>query len=128
MAFAEIRGQEAAVELFRRDPPRVDRAPAATWLPAELDAPAEGVCRVVVHSSVWIYLEPAEQATLVGLLEQRGAHATPRNPLAWLRHEDTLQRPGQIEVRLTLWPPGEEIQLARSHPHGRRVEWLAAPD
>jgi hypothetical protein len=29
-----------------------------------------------------------------------------------------------MEVRLTVWPNGEEMLLARVHPHGAKVIWL----
>jgi hypothetical protein len=73
-----------------------------------------------------MYLPEAERLALRRALEQRGARASAANPLAWLRAEDTPDRPGPIEVTLTLWPGGEERRLARGHPHGRSVEWLAA--
>jgi hypothetical protein len=31
---------------------------------------------------------------------------------------------GPMDVRLTLWPGGEERLLARAHPHGAAVTWL----
>jgi hypothetical protein len=114
----------AAVSVAREDPPRVDAGGAVEWLPAELDSPAEKLCRVVYHSSVWIYLPPPERKEIRRLIEKRGSRARSDAPLAWLRHEDG-QIPGKVEVRLTLWPGGEERHLAMSHPHGRRVKWLA---
>lgn len=116
----------AAVALARQGPPRVERAAAADWLPGELARDAEGTCRVVFHSSVWIYIEAAEQARIRALLDEAGARATPSRPLAWLRHEDTEARPGAIDVRVTLWPPGAELHLGHGHPHGREVRWLGA--
>jgi hypothetical protein len=43
-------------------------------------------------------------------------------PLAWLRLE-----PGEemAELRLTIWPGGNETLLAKSGYHGRPVTWLA---
>jgi hypothetical protein len=116
----------AAVRVWREDPPRVDAAPVAAWLPPELEADTRGSCLVVFHSSVWMYLPDAERAALRRALERRGARATAEKPLAWLRAEDEPDRPGNIEVKLTLWPGGRERRLARGHPHGREVEWLPA--
>jgi hypothetical protein len=31
-----------------------------------------------------------------------------------------------MDVRLTLWPGGEDRLLAETHPHGATVRWLAA--
>jgi hypothetical protein len=115
----------AAVRVWREDPPRIDAARALEWLPAELDADGRGSCLVVFHSSVWMYLPDAERVALRQALERRGARAGTDDPLAWLRAEDEPERPGQIEVKLTVWPGGRERRLARGHPHGRSVEWLA---
>lgn len=114
----------AAVRVAREHPARVDEARAGDWLAAELADPAEGSCSVVFHSSVWLYIPAEEQARIRATLEERGARATRSNPLAWLRHEDG-EVPGHMELRLKLWPGGEERLLANGHPHGRRVEWLA---
>ncbi len=111
-----------AVALARTDPPRVDVARASEWLPTELDAAPEGCCTVVFHSSVWFYIPGDEQIVLRQQIEGRGFQATRERPLAWLRHEDG-PTPGSIEIRLRLWPGGEEQLLGTGHPHGRRVEW-----
>lgn len=112
----------AAIAISRADPPRVDRARAIEWLPAELAGPVLDVCTVVYHSSVWIYIPAAEQAAIRELLEERGARASERDPLVWLRHEDG-EVAGQIEIRIRCWPGGEERLLGMGHPHGRFVEW-----
>jgi hypothetical protein len=113
----------AAVRVARERPARVDRASAEDWLPGELARPAEDACTVVYHSSVWIYLPAGVQARIRETLEERGAAAYARSPLAWLRHEDG-EIPGSIELRLRLWPDGGERLLAHGHPHGRRLEWI----
>jgi len=112
----------AAIELAKQDPPRVEEARARDWLPAELAAPAKGLCRVVFHSSLWLYLERDEQNEIRDMLTQQGARATRDQPLAWLRHEDGAVA-GTVEIRLTRWPGGEERLLGMGHPHGRRVKW-----
>ena len=116
----------AAVRVWREDPPRIDAARAIEWLPAELGADTRGSCLVVFHSSVWTYLPEPERVAVREALERRGARASASNPLAWLRAEDEPARPGHMEVKLTLWPGGQERRLANGHPHGRSVEWLAA--
>jgi hypothetical protein len=118
-----LRPLRAALRLARESPLRVERASAGEWLARELAEPAEGECTVVFHSAVWIYLAAAEQERVRALVEERGARATARAPCAWLRHEDGAL-PATIELRLRLWPGGEERLLALGHPHGRRVEWL----
>ena len=114
----------AAVGLARAESFRLDAAKAADWLPAELVRPPAHVARIVYHSSVWLYIPEDERAEMVAALEAAGASATPETPLAWLRHEDDFERPGRMELRLRLWPGGEDELLAKGHPHGRFVRWL----
>ena len=112
----------AAIAVWRQAPPRVDTAHAADWLPGELAAPAEGVCTVVHHSSVWIYVDEAERRRIEAVLEERGARATAASPLYWVRQEDGAVA-GTMEIRLRAWPGGDERLLGMGHPHGRFVEW-----
>jgi hypothetical protein len=53
-----------------------------------------------------------------------GESATADAPLAWLRME-LGDSAGQMEVRLKFWPGGDDILLARVHPHGAKVSWAA---
>jgi hypothetical protein len=117
----------AAVGVGRAHPPRIDRARAEDWLAGELEGTDPGVCTVVFHSSVWLYLPEGEQARVRGLLAEAGARATRDRPLVWLRHEDTRDL-SAVEIRLTLWPGGEEELLGHGHPHGRRVVWAGTGD
>lgn len=113
----------AAIALARRDPPRIERASALRWLERELAKPADGVCRVVYHSAFWLYLQPDEQAGIRALFAEHARQAGAQNPLAWFRHENT-ENIANIELRLTLWPDGQERHLGMSHPHGREVKWF----
>jgi hypothetical protein len=114
-----------AIAVARSDPPRVDTARAGEWLPGELASAPDGCCTVVFHSSVWLYIPQEEQVALRQRIEQSGADATPERPLAWLRHEDG-RKAGTVEIRLRMWPGGDERLLGMGHPHGRRVEWSAS--
>jgi hypothetical protein len=72
---------------------------------------------VVFHSIVMQYLPAAERDRF-----ERALRAAP-GPVAWLRMEPATDE--LTEVRLTLWPEGEERLLARAGYHGDPVEWLA---
>ncbi len=113
-----------AVEIARADPARIEEARAGEWLAGELADAPDGVARIVFHSSVWLYIPEDERARIVDVLESAGAEATAERPLAWLRHEDSDERPGRMELLLRSWPGGQEEKLADGHPHGRKVDWL----
>jgi len=111
----------AAIEVARRVPANVDQANAADWVEAVLADRVSGVATVVYHSIVWQYLSEIDRARIQRAIYAAGQDATDSRPLAWLRFE-----PGDnvAEVRLRLWPGGEDQLLARSGFHGKPVEWL----
>jgi len=117
---------DAAIELAQRiGLPQVDAADAATWLPAQLARPAQGVITVIYHTVVWMYLPAPVREALKAAINDAGRRATGANPLAWLSLEFPEKgRPAQLS--LTEWPGGETRTLALAHPHGSWVQWLLA--
>lgn len=114
----------AAIDLARQAPPTIERADAAAWAQARA-TPAWGLATVIFHSVVWQYLAPETRESLRATIAAAGASATPESPFAWLRMEPSPTHPaGMQEVRLTLWPGGDDRLLALAHPHGATVEWL----
>ncbi|MFT3957261.1 MAG: DUF2332 domain-containing protein [Piscinibacter sp.] len=113
-----------AIALAQRERPVVDAGDAADWVERQLAAPRAGVATVLVHSIVWQYLPPATRERIEATLAAAAARAHRDAPLAWLRLE-FFAKDAPAELRLTLWPEGVERTLARSHPHGEWVEWLA---
>jgi hypothetical protein len=106
------------------DPPVVDPADAADWLPARLDEPRPGSVTVIVHSIVWQYLPRDTKARIAAAIARRGAAADAgAPPLAWLRLEPEHDAV-EPRLRLTLWPGGREQLLGLGDYHGRRVTWL----
>jgi hypothetical protein len=111
---------EAAIEIARSCPVIIEGAEAADWVERQLEvAPARGGARVLFHSIVWSYLSENSRSRIRSHLSRAGAAASDEAPLAWLRFE--LAEPP--ELRLTLWPSGEETLLAHAHPHGAWVRW-----
>jgi hypothetical protein len=100
----------------------VEAEDAVSWT-ARRARPQDGTVTVLFHSVFWQYMSPESQAALTGTLEALGALATGAAPFAWLRMEPPPQNLAVMEVRLTLWPGGEERLLALVHPHGAWVEW-----
>ena len=117
--FALLRG---AIEVARRVPADVERASAVDWLPARLAAERSGVATVVFHSIALQYLDRPGRERALSAIADAGGRATAAAPAAWLRME-----PGgeQAEVRLTVWPGGNERLVATTGFHGRGVRWLA---
>jgi hypothetical protein len=111
---------EAAIEVARRVPARVDRADADEWVADRLALPLPGVATVVVHSIVLQYLSRDQRARFREAIAAAGERATGGAPLAWLRMEPGGDR---AEVRLTTWPHGEERVLATAGYHGRPIWW-----
>ncbi len=114
---------DAAVGMALAAGTRVEAADAADWTLARA-APRDGVATVVFHSIFWQYLPAETKAALRAALAIHGAAATPAAPLAWLRMEPIAEAAFPIELRLTLWPGGEDRKLADVHAHGASVSWL----
>lgn len=125
---------EAAIAEGQRLGLTVDATPADQWIAAQIEAlgepqaaasgsaPSDPAVRVLYHSIVWQYVEPAGQQALLRLIAQAGDNATREAPFAWLRMEPSTD--GRVaEFRLALWPGGKERLLARTHYHGTWVEW-----
>lgn len=111
----------AALEIARHVPVVIDRADAADWTQAQLAAPRPGLATVVVHSIVLQYLPPERRRRFRDALAGAGVRATAAAPLAWLRMEPASEE--AAEVRLTLWPGGEERVLATAGYHGHPIHW-----
>ena len=114
---------DAAIDMALAAGTRVEPADAAAWTLAKA-APRQGVATVVFHSIFWQYLPAETKASLRAALETHGASATRAAPLAWLRMEPVEDQTFPIELRLTLWPGGEDRKLANVHAHGATVDWL----
>src|SRR6185436_9459019 len=119
--FARTR---AALELAAAEPPAVDRADAEAWIAEQLRVPAPGRATVVFHSIVWQYLDAATATGVRAAIEAAGAAATPDAPVAWLRLEpdDTWRAegrppPSHAELRLRVWPGGDDRHLADASFH-----------
>ena len=94
----------------------VERAGAADWIEARLAEPAGDAATVVFHSIVMQYLPADERDRFEEALENGSGTR------AWLRMEPGDER--LTEIRLKLWPGGEDRLLARAGYHGDPVDWL----
>jgi len=119
-----MRRLEAAIVLALAEGVTVEESDAVAWASARA-APREGAATVLYHSVFWQYMPADSQAALLAAIEAHGAAALRRAPFAWLRMEPPPNDLANMELRLTLWPGGEERLLARVHPHGAEVNWGA---
>jgi hypothetical protein len=101
----------------------LERAPAATWLAERLAQASTGLATVVFQSVVWWYVSEAEREQITARMEEAGARAGTRAPLAWLRMEGVRRE--EAEIRIREWPGGQDRLLARAHWHGAWVAWEA---
>ncbi len=111
----------AALDFACEDGFEVERANAADWAERVLAPTPTGVATVLYHSIVVQYLSAEDASRLHRAITAAGERATPEAPFAWLFLE-----PGEEEadVRLTVWPGGEQRLLARAGFHGGAVRWL----
>ncbi len=114
---------EHAIAISRAVGHRVERADASTWLRSHLQMPSPGMATVLFHSVMWQYLPRPTRDDIAASIAQAGGRATREAPFAWLRFEPPAASV-PMEVRLTLWPDGEETRLATAQPHGAAVTWL----
>ena len=119
--FERLERIRAAIEVALARDVEVDMADASDW--ARRAAPREGCVTVLYHSVFWQYMPPDSQAALTQVIEQHAKNASASAPFAWLRMEPPPEDMAKMEIRLTLWPDGEDRVLAHVHPHGAWVDW-----
>ena len=105
-------------------PAPIEKIHGGDFVEREVARLPEGVATVLYHSTMWWYVPRDEQKRIRAAMEAAGERATVERPLAWLRSEPPSL--DHVEIRLRLWPGGEDLRLAEGHPHGRFVRWLAA--
>jgi len=113
-----LRGAAAALGGL---PAPIEKLDAVVFLERELAERCQGVATVLFHSSMWWYLPKASQQAVTIRALEAGARADAAAPFAWLRMEPPNM--DFAEIRMRLFPDGEDRLLGRSHHHGRWVEW-----
>ena len=121
--FDRLERIRAAIEVALASGVDVEPADAVDWT-ARSAAATAGAATVIYHSVFCQYMPAESQAALRQAIENIGASATHDAPLAWLRMEPPPENMAIMEVRLTMWPGGEERVLAVVHAHGASANWL----
>ncbi len=117
---------QASLDIARKTPVTVDAASVTDWLEEHLLPLPEGQATVVFHSFVWPYLDADIQEHIEQIMAYAGEQASQTAPLAWVSFEPPGRDYQHLEVRVRLWPAGEDHILARSGMHGGPVEWVSA--
>lgn len=115
---------DAAARLALEGGVRVQAMDAVDFAAAH-GGPREGAAKVIFHSVFWQYMPAESQARLSGVIAGHGAAAGAASPFAWVRMEPAPANMAEMEIRLTLWPGGQDRPLGRCHPHGAWVIWEA---
>ena len=111
----------AALNIARQEPARVERVDAIAWLDDRLSNLDHDACTVIYSTIAWQYLPQAARARGEDIVTRRG-RALEKGQLAWLRFEADDKTPG-AGIRLQLWPDGIDANLGRADFHGRWVDW-----
>jgi len=119
-----FRALDAALSIAATFPVAVDREDAAVWVEQQLRDVREGVATVLFHSIVWQYLTPDTRGAIKAMLDEAGSRATTDAPLAWLNMEPGAEPAKGADIRLTMWPGGEQRLIARTGYHGTPVRLL----
>jgi hypothetical protein len=122
---------EGAIQVASRMPLEVERLDAGTFLEREMTAPRSGAATVVFHSVVMQYIGSQGRDRISRAIAAAASRATASAPVAWLRLEpgtDASSSPSssRFEVRLNLWPGGDDELVATSQAHGTGVRWLVS--
>jgi hypothetical protein len=117
---------EGAVQLARANNVKVERADAAEWIAQKL-AGRPGDAATIVYHSVFLQYPPREaRAAIARVIEEAGARATEKAPLAWVRLEPEGLFGGEINSArmvfdLVTWPGGQRRILGYTDGHVRHV-------
>ena len=79
-----------------------------------------GVATVLFHSVVLFSLPQTSRDRVETVISQAAKKASHQAPLAWLSMERGESR--AFEIRLTLWPGGQKMLVARTDPLGQQGE------
>ena len=121
---------DAAIDLARRAPWRVEAAGAEEWLGRKLDGVLP-VGTTVIYHSIFLQYPPREvRRLIVEQIETAGRAATAERQLAWVRFEPQSELGGPAEgyrvvINVVVWGGDgrREIELGEADPHAWAVGW-----
>lgn len=112
----------AALRVAREHPLHVVQGDGIAW--ARMAAQRRhGAATVLFHTVITEHMAADTTARLTETIEELAAHATPGAPFAWIRMEPAEKG---YDTRLTCWPGGDELLVARSDGHAQHLRWFDA--
>lgn len=117
-----FRRLRAAIDVARAHPVHVAQGDGVAWM-RYAALPSDGAATVVYHTVITEHMQADARAALRDAIDELAARATPRAPFAWVRME--IAESG-YETRLTHWPGGEELLIARSDGHAQNITFKGA--
>lgn len=112
----------AALSIAQTVPVPIDAADGIEWIGGI--APQHGALTVAMHSVITEHMPNDARERLRAAIAALGLRASADAPVAWIRMEPAERG---YETRLTLWPGGEDILIARSDGHAQDIEWAPVP-
>jgi hypothetical protein len=113
----------AAIEIVRKDPPRIVRTDALSGLRALVAEAPKDATVVVYHSAVLAYFTEGDRAAFVELVRELAVH--------WISNEGETVVPG-VQERLTVPLPDpalfllaqDGVPVAFAGGHGQSLQWI----
>ncbi len=133
--FERLERLNAAIEVARSAPVRVEQGRADEWLVRQLACGLTAGTTVIFHSIFLQYPTREEQERIAEAIEAAGAAADAEHQLAWVCFEPEAVLGGcedstRILLRARTWAGGSGVStvLGEADPHGKRLRWLAGRD
>lgn len=133
--FERMDRLNAAIEVARLAPLRIEQAQADEWLARQLAGGLTAGTTVIFHSIFLQYPTREEQDRIAEVIEAAGCAADAEHQLAWVCFEPEAVLGGpadstRILLRARTWAGGscETTVLGEADPHGKRLRWLAGRD
>jgi hypothetical protein len=114
--FVRLHG---AMQIARKYPIPIAQGDGIAWA-ADTARPQSGSVTVLLHTVFVEHLPPQAREALRACAQTLAGRATPAAPFAWVRME---MAENGYETRVTRWPGGEELLVARSDGHAQDIRW-----
>lgn len=113
---------QSAIAVAETTPARVEsHTRTSEWVDDVFASSEAGVGTLLFHSVMWQYIDGAQQHEMVRVIEEAGARAHTRAPLAWLSFEPDAFDSTRVEIRIREWPSLRGVLLGHADFHATWV-------